>query len=84
MPMTASEIVDMIKEAITDAQVDITDLRGDGDHYSAVVTSQSFKGKTRVQQHRMVYDALQGDMGSGLHALALQTALPSAPSDDNS
>ncbi len=84
MPMTASEIVDMIKEAIPDAHVDITDLRGDGDHYSALVTSQSFKGKTRVQQHRMVYDALQGDMGSGLHALALQTALPSAPSEDNS
>ena len=84
MPMTASDIVEMIKEAIPDAQVDITDLRGDGDHYSAVVTSQSFKGKTRVQQHRMVYDALQGDMGSGLHALALQTALPSAPSEDNS
>ena len=84
MPMTASEIVDMIKEAIPDAQVDITDLRGDGDHYSAVVTSQRFKGQTRGQQHRMVYDALQGDMGSGLHALALQTALPSAPSEDNS
>ena len=84
MPMTASKIVDMIKEAIPDAQVDITDLRGDGDHYSAVVTSQSFMGKTRVQQHRMVYEALQGDMGSGLHALALQTALPSAPSEDNS
>ena len=57
MPMTASDIVEMIKEAIPDAQVEITDLRGDGDHYSAVVTSQSFKGKTRVQQHRMVYDA---------------------------
>ncbi|EJW21628.1 BolA-like protein [alpha proteobacterium IMCC14465] len=80
MPMTASNIVDMIKEAIPDAQIDITDLRGDGDHYSAVVTSQSFKGKTRVQQHRMVYDALQGDMGSGLHALALQTAIPDSNS----
>ena len=84
MPMTASNIVDMIKEAIPDAQIDITDLRGDGDHYSAVVTSQSFKGKTRVQQHRMVYDALQGDMGSGLHALALQTAIPAATPDSNS
>ncbi|MGC6511201.1 MAG: BolA family protein [Parvibaculales bacterium] len=76
MPMNASDIVHMIKQAIPDAQVEITDLRGDGDHYAAIVTSTVFKGKTRVQQHKLVYDALQGGMGSELHALALQTAVP--------
>jgi len=76
MPMSAAEIESMIKEALPGAQVQISDLRGDGDHYAALVTSADFKGKTRVQQHQMVYDALRGRMGNELHALALQTAVP--------
>ncbi len=72
--MSAEEIEQMIKEAIPDAQVRIDDLRGDGDHYAAFITSAAFAGKTRVQQHQMVYDALQGHMGNELHALALQTS----------
>lgn len=76
MPMSASEIEKMIKDAIPDATVKITDLAGDGDHYSAEVVSESFRGKSRVQQHQMVYNALQGNMGGVLHALALQTSAP--------
>lgn len=76
MAMRESEIVEMIKQAIPDADVRIEDLRGDGDHYAAYVTSASFEGKTRVQQHQMVYAALQGKMGDELHALALQTFVP--------
>ena len=76
MPMSAAEIESMIRQAIPDAQVTIEDLRGDGDHYAAHVVSAAFKGKTRVQQHQMVYKALQGKMGNELHALALQTSLP--------
>ena len=76
MAMTPSEIEGMIKEAIPDAQVTIEDLRGDGDHYAAYVVAPSFTGKTRVQQHQMVYAALKGRMGSELHALALQTSAP--------
>lgn len=76
MPMSATEIEAMIKEAIPGADVEIADLRGDGDHYAALVTASAFKGKSRVQQHQMVYDALRGRMGSELHALALQTAVP--------
>ncbi|MAH05193.1 MAG: BolA family transcriptional regulator [Pseudomonadota bacterium] len=76
MAMRESEIVEMIKQAIPDADVRIEDLRGDGDHYAAYVTSASFEGKTRVQQHQMVYAALQGKMGGELHALALQTFVP--------
>ncbi|MGH6620433.1 MAG: BolA family protein [Alphaproteobacteria bacterium] len=76
MAMSAIEIERMIKEAIPGAQVQISDLRGDGDHYAALVKAPSFKGKSRVQQHQMVYDALRGRMGNELHALALQTALP--------
>lgn len=76
MAMSAIEIERMIKEAIPGAQVQISDLRGDGDHYAALVKAASFKGKSRVQQHQMVYDALRGRMGNELHALALQTALP--------
>lgn len=76
MAMSAIEIERMIKEAIPEAQVQISDLRGDGDHYAALVKAPSFKGKSRVQQHQMVYDALRGRMGNELHALALQTALP--------
>ena len=78
MAMDPAEIVQMIKQGIPDAEVQIEDLRGDGDHYAAYVVSPSFTGKTRVQQHKMVYDALQGRMGNELHALALQTSAPPA------
>lgn len=73
MPMQIDEIERLIKEALPDAKVEIRDLAGDGDHYAATVTSAAFKGKTRVQQHQMVYAALQGRMGGVLHALALTT-----------
>ena len=76
MAMDQSEIEQMIKEALPDAEAQIEDLRGDGDHYAAYVRSAEFVGKTRVQQHQMVYKALQGRMGNELHALALQTAVP--------
>jgi len=76
MAMEASEIARLIKEAIPDAEVVIEDLRGDGDHYAAQVTSAAFVGKSRVQQHQMVYQALRGRMGDELHALALQTNAP--------
>ena len=76
MSMDAAEIEHLIREAMPDAQVRIEDLRGDGDHYAAYVTSQFFKGKSRVQQHQLVYQALKGAMGGQLHALALQTSVP--------
>ncbi len=76
MPMNAADIEKMILEALPDAQVEIRDLAGDGDHYAAVVVSEAFRGKSRVQQHQMVYDALKGNMGGVLHALALQTSAP--------
>jgi stress-induced morphogen len=76
MAMDASEIETMIKEAMPDAQVRIDDLRGDGDHYAATVISAAFAGKTRVQQHQMVYAALKGRMGGQLHALQLTTQTP--------
>ena len=76
MPMDAGDIEKMIKEALPDAKVVIKDLAGDGDHYSATVISEAFRGKSRVQQHQMVYAALQGRMGGVLHALALQTSAP--------
>jgi stress-induced morphogen len=78
MAMDAAEIEQLIKAAIPDAQVAIEDLRGDGDHYAATVVSAAFIGKTRVQQHQMVYQALRGRMGDQLHALALQTTAPPA------
>lgn len=78
MAMDAAEIERLIREAFPDAQVTIEDLRGDGDHYAALVVSSAFAGKTRVRQHQMVYAALQGRMGNELHALALQTAAPDA------
>ncbi|MDF1775855.1 MAG: BolA family transcriptional regulator [Rhizobiaceae bacterium] len=76
MPMSAGDIETMIKAAIPDAVVTIRDLAGDGDHYAAEVVAESFRGKSRVQQHQMVYQALQGNMGGVLHALALQTSAP--------
>ena len=76
MAMNAHEIERLIKEAIPDARVEIRDLAGDGDHYAATVVAESFRGKSRVQQHQMVYAALKGQMGGVLHALALQTTTP--------
>lgn len=76
MPMQAQEIEDMIKAAIPDAQVEITDLAGDGDHYAAKVVSETFRGKPRIKQHKCVYDALGGKMGGVLHALQLTTSVP--------
>ena len=76
MAMNPAEIEKLIKASLPDAHVTIEALEDDGDHYAAVVVSAAFKGKTRVQQHKMVYDALQGRMGNDLHALALQTSLP--------
>ena len=76
MAMSATDIERFIKEALPDAQVTIRDLAGDGDHYAANVVSAAFKGKTRVQQHQIVYAALKGRMGGELHALALQTSTP--------
>ena len=73
MPMDAREIETLIKTALPDALVEIKDLAGDGDHYAATVTSAAFRGKSRVQQHQLVYSALQGRMGGVLHALALTT-----------
>ncbi len=76
MAIDAATIERLIKEGLPDARVTIEDLRGDGDHYAAHVVSAAFKGKTRVQQHQLVYQALRGRMGNELHALALQTSLP--------
>jgi stress-induced morphogen len=76
MAMTAQDIEALIRQALPDASVTIKDLAGDGNHYSAEVVSASFRGKTRVQQHKLVYDALKGSMGGALHALALQTSAP--------
>src|SRR5512136_2034827 len=73
MAMDSTEIERLIKASIPDAQVVIRDLAGDGDHYAATVLSEVFRGKSRVQQHQLVYEALKGEMGGKLHALALQT-----------
>jgi len=74
--MSAADIENMIREKFPDAEITIKDLAGDGDHYAALVVSEAFRGKSRVQQHQMVYDALGGNMGGVLHALALQTSVP--------
>ncbi|MCG5235206.1 BolA/IbaG family iron-sulfur metabolism protein [Xanthobacter oligotrophicus] len=76
MAMAAEEIERLVKEALPDSQVVIVDLAGDGDHYAARITSEAFRGKSRVQQHQMVYAALQGNMGGALHALKLETLAP--------
>ena len=75
MAMAATEIERFIKEALPDASVDIRDLAGDGNHYAATVMSAAFRGKSRVQQHQMVYASLKGRMGGELHALALTTGV---------
>lgn len=76
MAMAADEIARLIKESFPDAEIRIEDLAGDGNHYAASIVSEAFRGKSRVQQHQMVYEALQGHMGGTLHALALKTAAP--------
>ncbi len=76
MAMGGPEIEQLLREAFLDAHVIVTDLAGDGDHYGARVVSQAFAGKSRIQQHQMVYAALKGKMGDALHALALETAVP--------
>lgn len=76
MAMAANDIERLIRAGIPDAQVTIEDLAHDGDHYKATVIAESFRGKSRLQQHQMVYGALQGEMGGKLHALALQTGTP--------
>ena len=76
MPMDPHDIEALIKAKFPDAQVEIRDLAGDGDHYAATVATEAFRGKTRVAQHKMVYEALEGRMGGVLHALALTTILP--------
>ena len=73
MPMTKESIEELIIQSIPDAKVSIEDLRGDGDHYSATVISKSFDGKSKLDQHKMVYESLQGKMGNELHALELKT-----------
>jgi stress-induced morphogen len=77
MPMAANDIEALIREALPDAEVAIRDLAGDGDHYAARVVSASFAGMSRVRQHQLVYKALGGRMGGELHALQLETAVPS-------
>ena len=77
MGMDSRHIEELIKHHLPDAEITIQDLAGDGDHYAATVISEAFRGKSRVQQHQMVYDALKGRMGGTLHALALTTKPPS-------
>ena len=76
MAITAAEIEKLILKSFPDAKVTIDDLRGDGDHYAAQIVSEQFRGLTRVQQHKMVYSAMDGKMGNELHALALNTSAP--------
>jgi stress-induced morphogen len=76
MAMKAGDIENMIREAFPDAKIEIRNLADDDDHFAATVVSASFAGKSRVEQQRMVYDALQGKMGGELHALSLQTSAP--------
>jgi stress-induced morphogen len=76
MAMAAGEIEALIRAALPDAKVTVEDLAGDGDHYAATVVSEAFRGRSRVQQHQLVYAALRGRMGGELHALALQTSAP--------
>ena len=73
MAMDLKEIEQYIKEALPDSIIEIQDLAGDGNHYSATITSSSFKGKTKIEQHKLVYNSLKGKMGNELHALAIKT-----------
>jgi stress-induced morphogen len=83
MPMAASEIEQLIKTSIPDAEVAIRDLAGDGDHYAARVVSRSFEGMNRIRQHQAVYAALGGRVGGELHALQLETAVPKMQNMEN-
>ena len=76
MPMSAEELESRLRQAFPDAEIGIADLAGDGDHYRARISSEQFRGQSRVRQHQMVYAALGGQMGGDLHALALQTGVP--------
>ncbi len=76
MAMSATEIETLIRTALPDADVHVEDLAGDGDHYAARIVSESFRGRSRIQQHQMIHQALGGRMGGVLHALALQTSVP--------
>lgn len=76
MPMLPTQIKDLILQTFPDAQIDLTDLKGDHDHFEGVITSKAFVGKTRIEQHQMVYEALQGHMGTTLHAFSLKTQIP--------
>lgn len=76
MPLTRTELETLVQDAFPDATIELTDLAGDNDHWALSITSHQFKGKNRVQQHKMVYDALQGNMGGVLHALQLKTSIP--------
>jgi len=78
MAMTANEIEELLLKSFPNAKITIDDLRGDGDHYAAKIVAAEFKGKTRVQQHQMVYIAMNGKMGTDLHALALNTSAPNS------
>ena len=79
MAMQLKEIEILIKESFPDAIIEIQDLAGDGNHYSATVISEKFSGKSKIQQHKMVYDSLRGKMGNELHALALKTKEKNGP-----
>lgn len=76
MAVPISELRQLLSEAFPDATIDVVDLAGDNDHYQASITSTQFEGKSRIQQHQMVYQALKGKMGDELHALALKTRTP--------
>jgi len=78
MAMTENEIEELLLKSFPNAKITIDDLRGDGDHYAAKIVAAEFKGKTRVQQHQMVYNAMNGKMGTDLHALALNTSAPNS------
>jgi stress-induced morphogen len=82
MPMAASDIEALIRAALPDAEIEIRDLAGDGDHYAARVVSKRFEGLNRVKQHQLVYRALGGRMGGELHALQLETAVPDGDDDE--
>ena len=79
--MNLKEIESMIKEALPDAIIDIQDLAGDGNHYSATITSSAFNGKSKIEQHKMIYNSLKGKMGKELHALALKTKEKNGPTN---
>lgn len=76
MPMSSIQIKNLILQTFPDAHIELKDLKGDNDHFAGIITSKAFMGKTRIQQHQMVYDALQGHMGTTLHAFSLKTQIP--------